>query len=51
MDKQRHSTACPHPPGFQEVSSLVDKFLGKRTEDGTFEAWLDDFEEATTDCG
>ena len=48
---QRSSAAHPHPPGFREVSSRVEKFSGKRAEDGTFEVWLDDFEEATTDCG
>ena len=48
---QRSSTVRPHPPGFREVSSRVEKFSGKRAEDGTFEVWLDDFEEATTDCG
>ena len=44
-------TRSPHPPGFKEISSRVEKFSGKRAEDGTFEVWLDDFEEATTDCG
>ena len=49
---QRGSVSrSPHPPGFKEVSSRVEKFSGKRAEDGTFEVWLDDFEEATTDCG
>ena len=47
----RRSAARPHPPGFREVSSRVEKFSGKRAEDGTFEVWLDDFEEATNDCG
>ena len=48
---QRRSAARPHPPGFREVSSCVEKFSSKRAEDGTFEVWLDDFEEATKDCG
>ena len=48
----RNAPKCsPHPPGFKEISSRVEKFSGKRAEDGTFEVWLDDFEEATTDCG
>ena len=45
------SARSPHPPGFKEISSRVEKFSGKRAEDGTFEVWLDDFEEATADCG
>ena len=50
------STSCraarsPHPPEFKEVSSRVKKFAGKKAEDGMFEVWLEDFEEATTDCG
>jgi len=28
---------------------LCRKFSGKRAEDGTFEVWLDDFKEVTTD--
>jgi len=47
---KRPGTLRPHPPGFKEASSRVEKFFGKRAED-TFEVWLDDFEEATTDCG
>jgi len=27
------------------VPNCVDKFSGKRAEDGSFEVWLDDFEE------
>jgi len=49
--RQRRSAAHPHPPGFKEVTGLVSKFSGKQAEDGTFEVWLKDFEEATTDCG
>ena len=26
---QRSSAVCPHPPGFREVSSCVEKFSGK----------------------
>jgi len=46
---QRRTAARPHPPGFKEVSCRVDKFSGKQAEDGTFEVWLDDYVEATTD--
>ena len=45
------STHSLHPPGFKEISSRVEKFSGKRAEDGTFEVWVDDFKEATKDCG
>ena len=48
---QRSSAAYPHPPGFREVSSCVEKFSGKRAENGTFKVWLHDFEEAITNCG
>ena len=48
---ERSSAACPHPPGFREVSSCVEKFSGKQAEDGTFKVSLHDFEEATTNCG
>ena len=51
MQSQRRGATRPHPPGFREVSSRVSKFSGKPAEDGTFEVWLEDFEEATTDCG
>ena len=47
---QRSSAACPHPPGFREVSSCVEKFSGKRVEDGTFKVWLHDFKKAITNC-
>ena len=50
MPIQRSSTPCPHPSGFREVSSHME-FSGRQAEDDVFKVWLDDFGEATTDCG
>ena len=38
------------PSGFKELRSLLDKFNGKSGE-GDFEAWLEDYMEATQACG
>jgi len=40
----------PLPPGFKELCSQVEKFSG-RTGDCDVELWLEDFEEASKDCG
>ena len=42
--------ADPHPPGFWALATRVDKFSGKQAEDN-FEVWLQDYVEATEDCG
>lgn len=46
----RRVSCCPHPPGFKELCSQVEKFSGQ-TGDCDFELWLEDFEEASRDCG
>ena len=46
----RRASCRPHPPGFKELSGRVEKFSG-RTGDCDFELWLEDFEEASRDCG
>ena len=38
----------PHPPGFKEIHTRVDKFSGNKGVD--FNRWLEDFEEASEDC-
>ena len=38
------------PSGFKELRSLLDKFNGKYGEEN-FEAWLEDYMEATQVCG
>ena len=45
---QRLTATRLHPPGFKEVSCRVDKFSGKQAE---VEVWLDNYVDATTDCG
>ena len=39
-----------HPKGFKELRFRVDKFSGD-TKEIDFDVWLDDFLEATNDCG
>ena len=46
----RRASCHPHPPGFKELCSRVEKFSGL-TSDCDFELWLKDFEEASRDCG
>ena len=36
--------------GFKSLHARVDKFSGQRGDD-YFEVWVEDFMEATTDCG
>jgi len=40
----------PHPPGFRALTNRIDKFSGRQAEDN-FEVWLQDYVEATEDCG
>ena len=40
----------PHPPGFRALCTRLEKF-SVRTGDNDFEVWVEDFKEATTDCG
>ena len=44
------TTSFKHPKGFKELRFRVDKFSGD-TKDVDFDVWLDDFLEATNDCG
>ena len=39
-----------HLKGFKELCFRVDKFTGN-TKDVDFKVWLEDFLEATNDCG
>ena len=41
----------PCPPGFRALISRVNKFSGDKGAAGDFEIWLEDFIEATGDCG
>ena len=47
MGSERGHKQSPHPPGFREVRSRVEKFSGKQAEED-FELWLADFDEATS---
>jgi len=51
-DSRRHSSkrVDPHPPGFRALCTRLEKFSG-RTGDNDFEVWVEDFKEATADCG
>ena len=40
----------PYPPGFKALIDCVGKFSGAKGVTGDFEAWLEDFVEATGDC-
>ena len=44
------STEIKQPPGVKEICNLLDKFTGKSGE-GDFKAWVEDYVEATPDCG
>ena len=44
------TTSFKHPKGFKELRFRVDKFSGD-TKEVDFDVWLDDFLEATNDCG
>ena len=41
----------PYPPGFRALITRVSKFSGDKGAAGDFEIWLEDFIEATGDCG
>ena len=43
-------TECRQPPAFGDLHSRLDKFSGKSGE-GDFEIWLEDYLEATQNCG
>ena len=43
-------TECRQPPAFKDLRSRLDKFSGKSGE-GDFEIWLEDYSEATQNCG
>ena len=43
-------TECRPPPAFKDLRSRLDKFSGK-PGDGDFEIWLEDYLEATQNCG
>ena len=49
-DPSRTSTSRLHPPGFKQLCNRVPKFSGKG-DDSDFALWVEDFEEASTDCG
>lgn len=44
------TTSFKHPKGFKELRFRVDKFTGNIKE-VDFDVWLEDFQEATNDCG
>ena len=46
----RRTADFRQPPAFAELRSHLDKFTGKSGE-GDFEIWLEDYVEATRDCG
>ena len=46
----RHRSNTVQPRGFRELRSRIDKFSGASGEED-FEVWLEDFVEATNDCG
>ena len=46
----RRRSSTVQPCGFKELRSRIDKFSGASGEDD-FEVWLEDFVEATNDCG
>ena len=51
-DTQRHPGSRftdPHPSGFRALINRMDKLSGKPS-DNNFEAWVDNFQGATTDC-
>ena len=48
--RRRTRTADLHPPGFKVLISRINKFSGEKAADN-FEVWLEDYLEATGDCG
>lgn len=48
--ESNQGTGRLHPPGFKEVCKRVSKFSGSGG-DSDFALWVEDFEEASTDCG
>ena len=50
--RSRHRTraADPHPPEFKVLITRISKFSGEKATDN-FEDWLEDYMEATGDCG
>ena len=48
--EQSTPTGSTHPKGLKELGFRVDKFSGN-TREADFEVWLEDFLEATGDCG
>ena len=44
------SIEIKQPPGVKELRNLLDKFTRKSGE-GDFKAWVEDYVEATSDCG
>ena len=46
----RRTADFRQPPAFAELRSRLDKFTGKSGE-GDFKKWLEDYVEATQDCG
>jgi len=47
--RRTHSTDL-HPPGFKVLITRVSKFSGGKAADNS-EVWLEDYVEATGDCG
>ena len=50
--RSRHRTRAAglHPPGFKVLITRISKFSGEKATDN-FEVWLEDYMEATGDCG
>ena len=48
--RRRAKRVDPYPPGFKALIDRVGKFSGAKGIAGDFEAWLEDFVEATGDC-
>ena len=48
--RRRTRTTDLHPPGFKVLISRINKFSGEKAADN-FEVWLEDYLEATGDCG
>ena len=48
--RRRAKGVDPYPPGFKALIDRVGKFSGAKGVAGDFEAWLEDFVEATGDC-
>ena len=48
--RRKTRTTDLHPPGFKVLISRINKFSGEKAADN-FEVWLEDYVEATGDCG